>query len=113
MIEKAPNFCPRCLMDVTNGIGPADLPLVTEFLHMLPSSHIFYEAANWHDIAYHLGTTELDRKNADRMFLGLMKSIINIRCNFYSKPWYRLSAYRNYFCVRLMGSKFFNYKGCK
>lgn len=109
---KAPNFCPQCKENF-NGVGPSDLPLLTEFLHMLPSSHLFYQAACFHDLLYHKGCTEADRKSADETFLQLMLSTVNIACNFYSKPWYRLQAYRNYWAVRWWGKRFFNYKGCK
>lgn len=113
MIEKAPIFCHECRRDVTNGIGPADMPEVTKFLHRLPSSHMFYESANWHDLNYHLGKTEDDRKKADDYFLKCMLYDIKVYCNFYSKPWYRLQAYRNYYAVRWLGKAFFNYEGCK
>jgi len=113
MIEKAPNLCPRCLVDCTNGVGPADMPEVTKFLHRLPSSHMFYESANWHDYLFHLGHTDEDRLKADKKFLELMLLDVAICCNPYSRPWFKMLAYRNYYAVRMFGKKFFNYNGCK
>jgi len=112
-MKKAPNFCPKCKKEVTNGVGPSDLPSVTKFLQVLPSSHLFYEAACFHDIDYHLGATEMHRKKADDSFLERMILAVENSCKWYKKPWYMLSAYRNWFFVKKFGWKFFNYKGCK
>ena len=109
----APNVCPMCLKDVSNGVGPSGLPLVTKFLQVLPSSHLFYEPANFHDLAYHLGVKESDREKADLMFLVRMKEEVKARCAWYLRPWYILQAYRNYWFVKECGSQFFNYEGCK
>lgn len=112
-MKKAPNFCPKCKNDVTNGVGPSDLPAVTKFLHTLPSSHMFYESANWHDYLYHKGCTEDDRLKADKKFLELMLADIKGNCAEFRTSWYKILAYRNYFAVRMFGKKFFNYEGCK
>lgn len=110
---RSPNFCPICRADVTNGLGPSGLPMFTKFLQLLPSSHLFSDAANWHDMLYHSGSTESDRKKADDIFLELMNRAIRKRCKWFVRPWYKLSAYRNYLFVRKFGWKFFNYQGCK
>jgi hypothetical protein len=114
MNDRLPNpYCPICGEAVANGIGPADLPLTTKFLHMLPSSHLFYDSANLHDRLYHIGRTESDRKNADKKFLEHMLATIKMNCAEFRTSWYKISAYRNYYAVRWFGGKFFNYKGCK
>lgn len=106
-------ICKRCGKDVSNGVGPADLPVVTKFLSKLPSSHIFKNAADWHDYDYHLGTTEIHRRIADDRFYKEMKQSIKLLCKWYLVPWYKLQAYRNYLFVRKYGGNFFNYKGCQ
>jgi hypothetical protein len=109
---KAPSFCVKC-GEKFNGVGPSGLPIVTKFLQVLPSSHLFYDAANWHDYFYHTGSTDADRKNADDAFLALMLLAIKDRCKWYEKPFYKFSAYRNWFFVRKFGSTFFKYEACK
>jgi hypothetical protein len=111
MAERG-GICPVCQRSVANGVGPSDMPLATEFLHTLPSSHLFYEPANLHDVLYHIGNTEKDRKKADKMFLEHMLDTVKKRCDDYEKPWFTLAAYRNYFTVRWFGERFFNYEGC-
>jgi hypothetical protein len=106
-------LCSVCGADVTNGVGPSGLPIVTKFLQVLPSSHLFYMPACYHDIDYHLGATELHRKLADEFFLQRMLIEVKSKCKWYEKPWYKISAYRNYWFVCKFGSAFFNYKGCK
>lgn len=71
MAERG-GICEICKIPITNGIGPSGMPLVTEFLHMFPSSHVFFEAGNFHDVLYHKGCTENDRLSADKKFLELM-----------------------------------------
>jgi hypothetical protein len=112
MIIITDGTCPICGKSVANGVGPSDLPLATEFLHTLPSSHLFYESACLHDVLYHIGKNEKDRKNADKMFLDHMLGVVKTRCDDYEKPWFTLAAYRNYYAVRWWGAKFFNYDGC-
>lgn len=109
---KAPKVCPICGLDVSNGVGPAGLHIITKFLQVLPSSHLFYEPANYHDLEYHWGRTETDREKADLRFLMRMKEQIKNDCSWYLKPWFTLQAYRNYFFVREFGNEFFSYKGC-
>jgi hypothetical protein len=111
-MEDAPNICPYCLNDVTNGVGPSNLPEVTELLNNLPSSHIFRKAADWHDYFYHLGYSEFHRRAADEYFYSLMLTAVDENCAWYLRPWYRLQAYRNYWFVGKFGSAFFNYAGC-
>ena len=111
-MEDAPKVCPHCLQDVTNGIGPDDLPEVTKLLNNLPSSHIFRLAADWHDFGYHIGYKEDHRQMIDETYLQHMIFSINKSFSWYLRGWYRLQAYRNYWCVRQFGSKFFNYDGC-
>lgn len=111
-LAKNGGVCPVCGKAVANGIGPEDMPLATKFLHTLPSSHLFYQSANLHDILYHIGRTETDRENADKMFLNHMIAAIKMCCNSFQKPLYTFAAYRNYYFVRCFGEKFFNYKGC-
>lgn len=111
-MEYAPKVCPYCLQDVTNGVGPSDLPEVTKLLNDLPSSHLFRKAADWHDYGYHLGYSEIHRKIADEFFLADMLAAVNESCRWYSRGWYRLQAYRNYWFVKKYGGNFFNYKGC-
>lgn len=111
-MDDAPIVCPHCLKDVTNGVGPSDLPLVTKFLSELPSSHIFRIAANWHDYSYHLGYREVDRTMADEFFYRDMLESVSAKCNWFLRPWYRLQAWRNYLFVRKYGRMFFNYDGC-
>lgn len=105
-------ICPHCKTKIGNGVGPADCEVVTKLLHNLPSSHLFYDAANYHDLAYHIGGGELQREFADYLFLKRMLEATK-KCNFFMKPIYFLSAYRNYYAVRLFGKRFFNYAGCK
>jgi len=109
---KSSNFCPNCKKNVTNGVGPSGLPEVTKFLHNLPSSHLFFHDANWHDLAYHIGRTEEDRKKADETFLENMLYTVKIECSPWAALWFKLSAYRNYYAVKLLGKRFFNYRGC-
>lgn len=111
-MNNAPNVCPICNKDVTNGVGPSDLPEVTKVLNNLPSSHIFRGAADWHDLRYHLGYTEWDRKKADDKFYKDMLEAIDSNCSWYSRGFYRLQASRNYWFVRKFGKSFFNYQGC-
>ena len=111
-MEEAPKVCPFCLNDVTNGIGPSDLPEVTKLLNNLPSSHVFRSAADWHDYLYHLGATEDNRCDADHIFYDYMLEAVEEKCVWFSKWWYRLQAKRNFIAVREFGGNFFNYKGC-
>lgn len=109
---KAPSFCTRCLVATGNGIGPADIPILTKFLQIFPSSHLFKNAANWHDYLYHLGLNEADRKKADDTFLYFMRLAVKNECSWYLKPWYTLQAYRNFWFVKKFGKRYFNYAGC-
>lgn len=110
---KSPEICPYCSLDVTNGVGPSDCEIVTKLLHNLPSSHLFYDAANYHDLAYHIGSDEQDRKKADEIFLENMLRTVSIYCCGFYAIMYTMAAYRNYYAVRLFGKRFFNYAGCK
>lgn len=119
MNDRLPNpYCPICGeatakgIPIANGVGPADMPLATKFLHMLPSSHLFYDSANLHDILYHIGRTEEDRKNADNKFLEHMLVTVRTKCSGYKRPWFTLAAYRNYYSVRWLGGRFFSWDGC-
>lgn len=112
-MDEAPKVCPFCKKDVTNGVGPADLPTVTKVLNDLPSSHIFRKAAEWHDYNYHIGYEENHRKVADESFYRNMVAAIKESRPWYFIGWYRLQAYRNFWFVRKFGSNFFNYKGCR
>ncbi len=104
--------CPLCKKVVCNGVGPSALPHLTFLLNSLPSSHIFREAADGHDLGYHLGFIEEARYRADRQFYIDMILAIS-KLPWYKRSWYRLQARRNYLFVRAFGRKFFNYKGCK
>ena len=104
-------ICPVCGKMVANGVGGENDPL-TPLLHELPSSHLFYDSANLHDVFYHVGRSEIDRKNADKRFLEHMLDTVKTRCDSHKKPWFVLAAYRNYYCVRWFGKKFFSYQGC-
>ena len=106
-------ICKYCGKEVSNGVGPANGGIITEVLHDLPSSHIFKEAADDHDLDYHSGTTESDKRWADNMFLLRMNNAVHAKCSWYSKWWYFLQAKRNYWAVRKFGDKFFSYEGCK
>ena len=111
-MEDAPKVCPYCLKDVTNGIGPSDLPEVTTLLNNLPSSHIFRKAADWHDYLYHIGYSEFHRRAADEYFYNLMFRAVDENCRWYLRGWYRLQAKRNFWFVSKFGESFFNYAGC-
>jgi hypothetical protein len=106
--------CSRCSGVLENGLGPADLPILTEWLNKLPSSHVFYEAACRHDVLYHtLGGPESNREYADTIFLDLMKRAVREKVKFHLRWLYYASAYRNFLFVRKFGSIFFNYSGCR
>lgn len=106
-------ICPSCGRDVANGIGPSALRNTTSLLNLLPSSKLFYDAGCIHDILYHQGTSERDRRVADDRFLALMLRAVELECRWYSRWFFRLQAHRNYEAVRLFGQNFFNYKGCQ
>lgn len=117
MNDRLPNpYCPICGEEkskgIGNGVGPSGMPLARKFLHMLPSSHLFYDSANLHDILYHIGRTEEDRKNADNKFLEHMLVTVRTKCSGYKRPWFTLAAYRNYYSVRWLGGRFFSWDGC-
>jgi len=103
--------CPVCKKLVANGVGGENDPL-TPLLHELPSSHLFFDSANLHDVLYHIGRTERDREKADKKFLEHMLATVKIDCDGYKKPWFMLAAYRNYYAVRWWGKGYFNYDGC-
>jgi hypothetical protein len=88
-----------------NGVGPAGNGEFTKFLNSLPSSHIFAESANLHDVFYHYKLSEKDRKRVDDIFLARMLIASEKRGGKLSW-WYKLQAYRNYWCVRAFGAKF-------
>jgi hypothetical protein len=111
-MKDAPKVCPICGKNVTNGVGPSDMPEMTKFLNSLPSSYMFHNAADWHDYGYHLGGTEADRKSADEFFYNCMMHEIK-SSPWYLRAWYKIQAYRNYIFVRKFGGKFFNFKGCR
>jgi hypothetical protein len=99
-------FCPICGKAFEkNGIGPKNGGEFTRFLHSLPSSHIFYTAANIHDIFYHYNLNDKDRKKADDIFLSRMLEESEKQGGKLAW-WYKLQAYRNYWSVRAFGSKY-------
>jgi len=109
-LEKK-GICGSCGEDVGNGVG-AKGSVLTPILNNLPSSHIFREPANAHDVFYHIGKTEGERKIADKVFLAKMLDRVR-HFPVIKKQWYIINAYRNYYAVRLFGKRFFNWKGCK
>jgi len=109
-LEKK-GICGSCGEDVGNGVG-AKGSVLTPILNNLPSSHIFREPANAHDVFYHQGKTESTRKIADKIFLELMLNEAK-KLSFIRRKLYKALAYRNYYAVRIFGKKYFNFKGCK
>jgi len=98
--------CPICdCVFQRNGVGPAGNGEFTKFLNSLPSSHIFAESANMHDVFYHYKLSEKDRKRADTIFLARMIEASEKRGRRLSW-WYKLQAYRNYWTVRAFGAKY-------
>jgi hypothetical protein len=99
-------ICPICgLAFQKNGVGPSGNGEFTKLLHSLPSSHIFAEAANLHDVFYHYRLNDQDRKKADDIFLARMLEASEKQGGKLSW-WYKLQAYRNYWSVRAFGSKY-------
>jgi hypothetical protein len=110
-------ICPKCKQKIANGVGPEAIPELTKILNDLPSSHVFRDAADDHDVRYHyLGggkmNGELKRRYADDCFFNDMMSAIELKCHWYSKWWYRLQAKRNFSAVREFGNNFYSYEGC-
>lgn len=120
-------LCPECdLMHKSNGTGPANLPLLTRLLQILPSEDVLGGLpSTFHDIAYRLCPAgwkvvtlyggvyyeAVDKITADQMYLNLMLQKVKANThNWFSEWWYTKMAYRNYNAVVTLGDS--SYRGC-
>ncbi len=108
-------LCPVCGHQFRpNGVGPTDIKELATALNSLPSSHVLKYGANWHDWAYHLGRAFGSREQADDLMLTKNREKIGrLHRSWIEKQWLYAMNYRNYYAVRVFGSKFWNKKGCK
>ena len=52
-VARFKEVCPKCGIDVCNGMGPANLPMVTAILDKFPSAKVFYKECCCHDMDFH------------------------------------------------------------
>lgn len=69
--------------------------------------------ADLHDYRYWVGGDEEDRRLADHEFFEFMLDIIEERMWWVLHPFARRRALKYYEAVRLLGYRYFNYKGEK
>jgi len=89
---------------ITNGCGAAGakFDFIPDSIYGMPIS----EACDYHDILYHFGETEEDKRHADLSFLANLLILINRKGGFL-KYLRRMRALAYYNAVTDLGSKAF------
>lgn len=87
-----------------NGCGPK-----TPWPWVKVPDFVFRQDCNAHDLAYHKGGTEADRKAADEAFLAAMLKSAKA-AHWSIREYYRVQAWWYYAAVRKGGSAFFNHR---
>jgi hypothetical protein len=74
-----------------------------------PPEFLFNASCNQHDFYYWRGGCEKDRLEADVKFFDLMITDVK-RAKWYNMPFYYLTVLVYFKAVRIVGSKFFQYR---
>ena len=74
-----------------------------------PPEFLFHASCNHHDFLYWRGSTEEDRKKADRTFYEYMHLDIANEPSRLKRLYYLFWAYSYYKAVRVFGREFFHY----
>lgn len=87
------NHCPYCNEKVCNGMGSAQMPMVTAILQKFPMATLFERECNMHDMDYHL---QRGFEKSNKLFGARMKARLKavkfdggfIR-RFAKRQWYK------------------------
>jgi hypothetical protein len=95
------------LQEICNGCGPAE-----GWKQKYIPDHILWisikEACDIHDYMYHIGQTNTDREEADRVFLNNMLRIVEAESRFWLLRLLRRRLALDYYCaVRDFGAPYF------